>query len=95
MKSFELISAPKELYKKMLKDISHAKRSICLEAYIYSNDKIGRLFREELTKKAKQGVKVRVLIDSFGSSGIRGSFFSELTQCRGEIKFFRNIYDNF
>jgi phosphatidylserine/phosphatidylglycerophosphate/cardiolipin synthase-like enzyme len=44
MKSFEIISEPKELYRKMLRDISRAKKSVCLETYIYSDDKIGKLF---------------------------------------------------
>jgi len=91
MENFEILSNPKEIYRKMLKDISSAKKSILFENYIYENDEIGKLFRDELIKKAKQGVKVQVLLDSFGSKNIRSSFFYELKQAGGLVRFFRNI----
>ena len=91
MSNFEILSNPKEIYKKMLKDISSAKKQVLLENYIYENNDVGRLFRQELVKKAKQGVKVQVLLDSFGSKNIRNSFFFELKQSGGLVRFFRNV----
>ena len=58
MKNFEIIENPRKMYKKMLKDMEKAEASIFLEIYIYSNDKIGRLFRKVLEKKEKQGVRL-------------------------------------
>jgi len=54
--SYEILSKPEEIYSKMLNDINLAKKEILLETYIYSNDKIGRMFREALIKKAKEGI---------------------------------------
>jgi cardiolipin synthase len=51
----------------MIEDIASAKKSIYLETYIFANDSIGKRFREALIKKAREGVKVRVLIDALGS----------------------------
>src|ERR1700761_2393190 len=47
--------------------IKHAKRRICLEAYIFADDSTGRAFADLLTQKAKEGVRVYVIYDSFGS----------------------------
>jgi cardiolipin synthase len=68
---FKLFSSPKLMYKQMLEDINKAEKYIYLETYIYSRDEIGNQFRQALVKKAKQGVKVLLLIDALGSQGIR------------------------
>jgi cardiolipin synthase len=74
----------------MLDDITAAKEYVLLETYKYGNDSIGRKFRDVLVKKAKEGVKVKVLIDSWGSS-VGHSFFSELAEYGGEVRFFTKI----
>ncbi|MBM3233863.1 phosphatidylserine/phosphatidylglycerophosphate/cardiolipin synthase family protein [Candidatus Pacearchaeota archaeon] len=71
MKNFKVLSKPKEIFKNMLEDIRYAQKSIYLETYIYENDKIGNLFLKALEKKARQGVKVFVLIDALGSGSAR------------------------
>jgi len=50
--------------------IQHAKKRICLEAYIFANDPTGNAFADLLCEKARQGVKVYVIYDSFGSLGV-------------------------
>jgi len=60
----------------MLKDINNAQSSIFFEQYLFNDlDKgeIGKIFLEALLKKAKEGVKVKLLIDSIGSTDF---FFS-------------------
>lgn len=61
----------------MLDDIENAKESIWIETYKYGNDAIGEKFRDELARKAKKGVKVRLLIDSWGAS-VSDSFLQTL-----------------
>ncbi len=48
---------------KRLEMIEGAKRTIEVEFFIYNIDEAGRLFTQALVKKAREGVKVRVLID--------------------------------
>ena len=50
--------------------IKHAKRRICLESYIFAHDTTGQAFAELLSEKARQGLNVYVIYDSFGSFGI-------------------------
>ncbi len=47
--------------------IKAATRRICLEVYIFASDDTGRAFAELLGEKAREGVAVYVIYDSFGS----------------------------
>jgi len=74
----------------MLKDIALAKRYIFLETYIYDNDVIGDRFKNLLIKKAKQGVKVKLLVDAWGSSADR-NYFKKLIDSGAEFRFFQEF----
>lgn len=81
---------PWKYYNAMLDDISDAKESICLETYKFGSGNIGERFRDVLTRKAKSGVKVKILIDSWGSQ-VSISFFRGLIENGGEVRFFKKI----
>lgn len=87
---FHIYSSPRETYKAMIKDIMAAKNEILLETYIYNDDKVGELFLRALTKKAKQGVKIKVLLDAWGGTA-KKKFFDPLTKAGGEVRFFREF----
>lgn len=76
----------------MLADCEAAKQSIDLEQYLFINDKIGRRFIEILMRKAREGVRVRVLLDSGGSFGVFVSGLpSEMQRAGVQIHFFNPI----
>lgn len=52
----------------VIQDILQAKHHIHLEYYIFEEDELGLQILQALVEKAKEGVKVRVMIDDFGSS---------------------------
>lgn len=79
----------------MLDDIEAAKDYIYIETYRIHNDSIGIRFRDVLTEKAKQGVEIKLLLDSWGSSSISYSFFADLIKFGGEVRFFEKIKINF
>ncbi len=54
-------------YGAMEEAIASAKQSIHALFYIWKNDATGRRWRDLLTEKAREGVQVRVLTDSWGS----------------------------
>jgi cardiolipin synthase len=58
--------------------IELARRRICLEVYIFSSDDTGRAFADLLCRKARQGVKVFVIYDSFGSIDSDPAMFRQL-----------------
>lgn len=88
-----LMSDSLSYYTAMLNDIKKATRYIFLEIYRFRNDPMGIRFRDYLLKKCKEGVKVRLLIDSWGaSSGY--TFFHDLIAEGAELKFFKKIRFN-
>ncbi len=50
---------------KRLQLVEKARHSIDIEMFIYNADNAGRMFTQALVKKAKAGVKVRLLLDHF------------------------------
>jgi cardiolipin synthase A/B len=80
-----------KLYDLMLSDIESSKNYVYLETYKFSNDHMGIKFRDTLTRKAREGVKVRLLIDSWGRGPVSETFFAEMIKHGGEVKFFEKI----
>jgi len=66
--SIRLLKDGKENYPAWLDAIASATRTIHLETYIIHGDSVGLAFAEALVTKAREGVRVRVLIDWFGST---------------------------
>jgi len=91
---FLVIDDTLKFYNLMLNDIDQARSYIYLETYKFSNDHMGIRFRDAITRKAKEGIQVKILIDSWGKGPVSETFFSELTRSGGEIKFFEKIKIN-
>ncbi|MGV2537874.1 phospholipase D-like domain-containing protein, partial [Bacillus thuringiensis] len=72
----------------LFEDIRNAKKEINIQYYIIQRDNLGKKLRDELTKKAKEGIKVRVLYDEVGSRKMTPSFFKELISYGGEAQAF-------
>lgn len=75
-------------FEALLHDINHAKHHIHIQYYIFKLDNLGQRIINALLKKAKQGVKVRVLFDEMGSRGVRKRHFKELIEAGGEVEVF-------
>ncbi|MDQ6421159.1 cardiolipin synthase [Paenibacillus sp. LHD-117] len=67
-----------DTFDSILKAIEQAEHHIHLDYYTIRNDGIGNRFLDELTKKAKAGVQVRVLYDGIGSLHLSESFIRQL-----------------
>ncbi len=90
MPTYRLMNDPLRIFTALLNDIDQAKEEILIEVYKFNSDIIGVKFRDALVKKAKAGVRVKLLIDSWGSTSSH-AFFDELTQHGGEVRFFKKI----
>jgi len=75
----------------MLAAIAAARTSIELEIYIFASDTTGREFLQALIHAALTGVRVRVLVDSYGSLTLPGKFFQPLINAGGEVRFFNPL----
>ncbi|TLM95950.1 MAG: hypothetical protein FDZ75_05255, partial [Actinobacteria bacterium] len=76
----EVFTSGAEKFERLLTDISHAKRFVHLEYFIWESDALTQRFCDALAEKVAQGVEVRVLYDFVGS------FFHRKTQLRALAK---------
>jgi cardiolipin synthase A/B len=65
-------------YPAMLEAIRSARHHVHLEVYIFEESKVGHDFLDALVERAKAGVQVRVIYDSFGCKGTSREFFELL-----------------
>ena len=72
----------------MLVAIGSARESIYLEMYIFENDTTGYDFLSELERKAREGVRVIVILDAFGSFGLSPALIDRLRNAGAEVLFF-------
>lgn len=92
--TFELITDDVEAYNRMLKEIGSAKQSIDIFTYVFQFDKTTKVILEHLTRKANEGVKVRLLMDLVGSLGasFKQKGFKALKEAGGEVAFFTPFF---
>lgn len=67
-------------FPELIKDLENARDHIHIEYYTFEDDHIGRSIEEILIKKAKEGIKVRVIYDDFGSRTIRRKMIPRLKE---------------
>jgi len=75
-----------EIFPSMLQAIHSASKSITFETYIYWSGEIGREFADALAERARQGVKVHVLVDWVGSQKMEESYLDSMRQAGVEIE---------
>ncbi len=68
--------------------LNGAIRSIDIIMYIFEHDGAGTRVLDAMTIAARRGVRVRAVIDSFGSSDISDSIFTPLREAGGSVTFF-------
>jgi cardiolipin synthase A/B len=78
-----LIHAPEDRLASVLQLIAMARATIRMCFYMYANDKTGEEVLSALVAAARRGVRVQLIIDSFGSSDIADSFFDPLVAAGG------------
>ncbi len=83
--SVELLVDGREAFPAMAEAIGTARRQIHAMFYIWQLDEAGRNFRDLLVRKAKEGLKVRILVDAVGSPGVRGSFVAPLKEAGAKV----------
>jgi cardiolipin synthase len=71
--------------------IEAAHSSVCMESFAFRDSEIGRQFREALTAAARRGVHVRLLVDAFGSFGLRRDYFDALAAAGGAMRWFNAL----
>lgn len=73
------------------RQIGRAQRSLVLQTYIFRDDATGVRLRDALVEAARRGVRVRVLVDAFGSLSLPGDFFNSLVRAGGQWRAFNPL----
>lgn len=84
----EIFTDGREKFDALLDTIEKAKDHIHLVYYIIKNDQIGKEVIDALTKKAEEGVQVRLLYDAVGGRSLSKNFFRKLKKAGGEVAIF-------
>ncbi len=84
----ELISDGKLKYHRLMEDIRHAEHRINIMYFIIKDDAVGRKLIDLLTKKAEEGVEVRLLMDALGSKQINRFKLKKFREAGGKYAFF-------
>jgi cardiolipin synthase len=86
-----LLSGGAAFYEAELEAIAGARYSVHLEAYVFHSSAIARRFVEVLAERARNGVRVRLVIDAWGSMLTRDGYFSELRKAGGEVRWYQPL----
>ena len=87
----EIYTSAYDMLPALLKAIAHAQHHIHLQFYIFEDDAVGRLVRDALIDKAKQGVEVRLLYDDVGSWKVKSDFFDQMREAGIETRAFLKV----
>lgn len=88
----ELIESGRGRLEALLTLIREAKSSLRLLFYIFQPDSTGTMVRDALVEAAARGVKVRLLLDGYGSADARPDFFEPIAGEGGDFCLFHPRY---
>lgn len=75
----ELLIDGEATFDSIIEGISNAKKYVFIQFYMFHDDGLGRRVQEALVERAKAGVRVYMLYDIVGSSGLPQSYINTLT----------------
>ena len=84
----DLLIDGKQMFDRFMKDLEKAERSINIEYFIIKKDHVGLELIDLLTKKASQGLEVRLLIDTLGSRHINNKVLKAYLEAGGKVGYF-------
>ena len=94
-RSVELLNGGAEAFPKMLAAIAHARQRIHLEVYTFERDDVGVEFLGALQSAARRGIRVRVVIDGWGSMFDAGQIVRALRSAGCEARIYNPLVNLF
>ncbi len=83
--SARVITGGEEKFDALFQDIKNAKEHVHLLYFGIKNDEVGRKLVKLLSRRAKEGIEIRVLYDRMGSLFTPRRFFRELISAGGRV----------
>jgi cardiolipin synthase A/B len=88
----EIVETGEEAYASLIEMIESARSAVFIMTYVLSNDEVGRRFIDLLTRKAREGVAVRLLIDDVGSWWLPRRTLAPLIKAGGQVAYFMPVF---
>ena len=87
--SVRIFDQGEDMFRSLLEEIDTARKSVHMEYFIWRSDELGEKFREALSKKAAEGVEVRLLFDGVGCFRMMSqSYKRKLRKAGIQIRYF-------
>ncbi len=81
----QLLNNGDKKFNVLIEELQKAKQFIHLQYYIFSKDEIGNTIKNILFEKAKEGVKIRMIVDDVGSWELKNKDYEEFWKAGIEI----------
>ena len=78
-----------QIFPAMLRAIEEARHTVDMTTFVYWRGDIARRFAHALAAKAREGVRVRLLLDGFGSRLIENELLEEMDGAGVDVAWFR------
>ena len=88
--TYTLYSSPSEWYDALMKDIQQAKSYIYIETFRMMDDQVGEKICNALLEKVKQGIKVKLLVDWWGTKTTH-VYIKQLIEMGAEVRYFQKF----
>jgi cardiolipin synthase A/B len=80
-----------EIFPAMLEAIHGARRTVDFLTFVYWRGQVGVRFADELSERARQGVRVRVLLDAWGAQQIEKPLLEQMSSAGVHVHWFRPL----
>jgi cardiolipin synthase len=91
LQEIEVLNSGTATFAAELAAMRAASRSIHLEAYLFLRGRVADEVLGVLEERARSGVRVRLIIDRYGSLRTPGSYFAALRRAGGEVHWYQPI----
>jgi len=92
---YKIYSTSKEAWDAMYQALFLARKSIYWQLYIFTDDEVGARFFDLLENKVKEGVDIKIVVDSFGSFNISRKRLASLKNSGVDLLFFNTSQKRF
>ena len=93
--AFEIITQGGRKFELLCEDILQAKEYIHMEYFKFGNDEGGKAIKELLMRKAREGVRVRFILENIANFPIRPKYYNDMKEAGVEVVRFTNPRSHF
>lgn len=90
----EVLRNGDEIFPAMLAEIAAAQHTVDLLTYVYWSGEVAHRFADTLAERARAGVRVRVLLDAFGSGPMERELVHRMRDAGVRVEHFRRLLAN-